>query len=365
MADVINPATSIDPFKLSDFLNTGPDAGSSTGSSSADTIGGQPVNQEAVAKELRELAELFALLMRTLESDKSGNSSDPAVDTTSVVGRNNDAASGIEDTSGVDANVDGGGADTARGADTEGHVPPIKNEVAQDLAARNTATFQTPAAQSDHSAASQNSTLAAGAPTSADQATTSAGSGPNTTIIKNTSTHDEKIGEFFNGGSTTTPGAEIDLKPGQTGALHYQNGQGGFDAEADSQGQFESTASRLEFYADQNGKNNDDVSYIDGDNAAISVNDGHGRSAGETKSMAGDASPDIVTKDTGGLPTLAGDYDNSTQSMRAGAQFMQNELNGTGKVYIHPDDDRNGPGQNPMTMAQDSQQTYYATFGSA
>lgn len=191
-----------------------------------------------------------------------------------------------------------------------------------------------------------------------------AGSGQNTTYIKNTSSHDETIGQFMNGGSTTTPEAQITLKPGETGALKYANGEGGYDAVADASGQYKPDASRLEFYADQNGVNNDDVSYIDGDNAAIKVSDGKGKSVGQSESIASEAPSGIVQHDSEGRATITGWYDGSSQGMQEGGKFLEDKL-GTGNAYIHPDDDRNGQDANPMTMAQDSSSTYYATFGDA
>ncbi len=198
---------------------------------------------------------------------------------------------------------------------------------------------------------------------SSDISAVSAGSGPNSTMITNTSNHDEKIGQFVNGGSTTQPAAEIELKPGQSGTLNYQNGQGGFDEEADSAGNYQSSASRLEFNADQNGKNNDDVSYIDGRNASISVSDGQGHTIGDTKSIAADAPGGMVSRDPAGNATIQGWYDGSTNAMQAGGAYLQSEL-GTGNAYIHPDDDQNkAPGTNPMTMAGDVSQHYTASFG--
>ncbi|OUI88160.1 hypothetical protein HK11_07700 [Acetobacter sp. DmW_043] len=197
-----------------------------------------------------------------------------------------------------------------------------------------------------------------------DTSGTSAGSGANTLHITNTSDHDEKIGEFLNGGSTTTPVAEIDLKPGQSGTLKYQNGQGGYAAEADSSGTYQSTASRLEFYASNKGVNSVDVSYIDGRNAAIKVSDGKGKTAGDSESIASDAPAADITKDAGGRATITGWYDGSTQAMQSGGAYMESKL-GTGNSYIHPDDDRNASGSNPMTMAEDTSQTYTADFGDA
>ncbi len=194
---------------------------------------------------------------------------------------------------------------------------------------------------------------------------TKAGTGPNSVDITNSSGHDEKIGMFLNGGSTTSPAAEITLKPGQTGTLSYQNGQGGFMAEADSGGAYKPTASRLEFFADQNGKNNPDISYIDGRNAAISLSDGQGKTTGDTKSVAAYAPRELLTKDAGGQATIAGWYDGSTKAMQDGGAFMESQL-GTGNAYIHPDDDtKKAAGTNPMTLAGDTSQHFTANFGNA
>lgn len=227
-------------------------------------------------------------------------------------------------------------------------------------------TIAAPAAEpTPPPAASGNAPAVADHATTTPPASVSAGSGSNTVTIANTSSHDETIGEFMNGGSTTAPVAEITLKPGESGTLSYANGQGGYMAEADSSGKYQSTASRLEFYADANGINNTDVSYIDGRNAAIQVSDDQGKTAGDTKSIAGSAPEGTVTHDAAGNATVAGWYDGSTSTMQAGGAYMQNEL-GTGNAYIHPDDDQNrASGTNPMTMAQDKSQHYTADFGNA
>ena len=222
----------------------------------------------------------------------------------------------------------------------------------------------TPTAESTSPTTPASSDASSPAAATSGTSSTSAGDGPNTTTITNTSNHDEKIGQFLNGGSTTQPTAEIDLKPGQTGTLKYENGQGGYDAEADSSGNFQSTASRLEFYADAKGVNNDDVSYIDGRNASIKVSDGNGKTAGDSQSIAADAPSNAVTKDAAGRATVTGWYDGSTQDMKDGGAYMESKL-GTGNAYIHPDDDRNATSSNPMTMAQDTSQHYTADFGDA
>lgn len=193
----------------------------------------------------------------------------------------------------------------------------------------------------------------------------SGGAGPNSVEIKNTSGHEQKIGMFLNGGSTTTPVAEITLKPGETGTLRYQNGQGGFMAQANSAGAYQPDASRLEFFADANGVNSTNVSYIDGRNASISVQDDHGKSVGDTKSVANAAPGNVVTRDDAGRPTIAGWYDGSTDTMKAGGAYMEKSL-GTGGAYIHPNDDTlKAPGTNPMTMANNNSQHFTATFGDA
>ena len=231
-------------------------------------------------------------------------------------------------------------------------------------AATGSSASATPVTGSTSPATSASSNTSSPAATTSGASSVSAGDGPNTTTITNTSNHDEKIGQFLNGGSTTQPTAEIDLKPGQTGTLKYENGQGGYDAEADSSGNFQSTASRLEFYADAKGVNNDDVSYIDGRNASIKVSDGNGKTAGDSQSIAAEAPSNAITKDAGGRATVTGWYDGSTQGMKDGGAYMESKL-GTGNAYIHPDDDRNATGSNPMTMAQDPSQHYTADFGDA
>ncbi|MBS1074695.1 hypothetical protein JK176_07345 [Gluconobacter sp. Dm-73] len=248
---------------------------------------------------------------------------------------------------------------TSPGSDT---ASPAISPVASPAAGSSASA--TPAAGSTSPTTPASSDASSSAAATSGTSSTSAGDGPNTTTITNTSNHDEKIGQFLNGGSTTQPTAEIDLKPGQTGTLKYENGQGGYDAEADSSGNFQSTASRLEFYADAKGVNNDDVSYIDGRNASIKVSDGNGKTAGDSQSIANSAPSDAITKDAGGRATVTGWYDGSTQGMKDGGAYMESKL-GTGNAYIHPDDDRNATSSNPMTMAQDTSQHYTADFGDA
>ena len=219
---------------------------------------------------------------------------------------------------------------------------------------------QQPSAGADtagNSGASQGAAATSGTPT------TSAGTGPNAIQVTNTTSAPMTIGKFKNGESTTSPSAEITLQPGQTGTLHYENGEAGYAAKADSSGQFQPNASRLEYEADADGKMKyPDVSYIDGRNASISLTDGSGLNKGDNKSIAAGAPADAVQTDAAGDKTIAGYYDGSTAQMQAGANYMQSQL-GTGGAYLHPNDDTLPNGQNPMSGTQSN--TLYADFGNA
>jgi hypothetical protein len=189
------------------------------------------------------------------------------------------------------------------------------------------------------------------------------GTGPNSIEITNTQNHPIRLGKFKNQESTTDPSAEIVLKPGETGTIRYENGEAGFIAQADADGKYLPTASRLEYQADADGNQKyPDVSYIDGRNASISLTDGAGFNKGDTLSIAGEAPDSIVTTDSAGNRTITGWYDGSTAEMQEGGQFLESRL-GTNGAYIHPDDDRRGQGSNPMTSTQSS--VLKATFGEA
>lgn len=208
------------------------------------------------------------------------------------------------------------------------------------------------------------SSPASGSPASGSSTpNTSAGSGPNSINITNHEDHPITVGKFKNGESATAPSAEITLQPGQSGTLHYDNGEAGFAAQADSSGKYQPTASRLEYEADKDGKMKyPDVSYIDGRNAAISVTDGAGLSKGDDKNIASGAPSGTITQDVAGNKTVAGWYDGSTAQMQAGGAFMQDKL-GTSGAYLHPNDDTKSKDQNPMSGTQSD--TLNATFGNA
>ena len=213
-------------------------------------------------------------------------------------------------------------------------------------------------------AAAPHPAAAAHAPASAAaESGKSAGTGPNAMSITNNQDHAITVGKFKNGESTTDPSAKITLQPHQTGTLKYDNGEAGYAAQADASGKFQPTASRLEYEADKDGKMKyPDVSYIDGRNASISLTDGAGLNKGDSKSIAGSASPDIIKTDSGDGKTIAGWYDGSTSQMQAGGAFMQRQL-GTSGAYLHPDDDKLSGNQNPMSGTQSS--TIQASFGDA
>ncbi len=182
----------------------------------------------------------------------------------------------------------------------------------------------------------------------------SAGSGPRTFNITNTQDHDINIGQFDQHNQLV---GELRLKPGQSGQMHYQNDFTGLLKQADSDGNYQDSASRLEFY---NGFVN--TSDIDGRNAAIYATDHQGFEIGDQQSIADRAPAGIVTQDSAGNKTIAGYYDGSTDIMRQGGQFMTDTL-GTGMTYMHPDDDRLPQGQNPMRHTD--AMTLDVTFGKA
>lgn len=177
------------------------------------------------------------------------------------------------------------------------------------------------------------------APPSSGTNVPSSGNGPRTFNITNTQVHDISIGQFDQHNQLV---GELRLKPGESGQMHYQNDFSGLLKQADADGNYQDSASRLEFY---NGFVN--TSDIDGRNAAIYATDHKGFEIGDQQSIADHAPAGIVTQDSAGNKTIAGYYDGSTDTMRQGGQFMTDTL-GTGMTYMHPDDDRLPQGQNPM-----------------
>lgn len=165
------------------------------------------------------------------------------------------------------------------------------------------------------------------------------GSGPRTLNIKNTQDHDIKVAQFDKNENKV---AEITIPKGQTGHMKYENDTTALFKQADADGKYESTASRLEAY---NGFVN--VSYIDGHSNSIKATDGKGFNIGDSESVNDKASSEISKSDSAGDKTTTGWYDGSTGAMQKGGAFLTSEL-GTGNAYEHPDDDKLGAGNNPM-----------------
>ena len=313
----------------------------------SDTQGTQPAG---AASEIRQFEAEIQKLLQELEAGQQGT------------GQAAPSQASPSQTSLSQAASDQPGAQPQTGAQPQAAAAGAAGGSAGGAAqsAPPSGVSQQPSAGADtagNSGASQGAAATSGTPT------TSAGTGPNAIQVTNTTSAPMTIGKFKNGESTTSPSAEITLQPGQTGTLHYENGEAGYAAKADSSGQFQPNASRLEYEADADGKMKyPDVSYIDGRNASISLTDGSGLNKGDNKSIAAGAPADAVQTDAAGDKTIAGYYDGSTAQMQAGANYMQSQL-GTGGAYLHPNDDTLPNGQNPMSGTQSN--TLYADFGNA
>ena len=308
----------------------------------SDTQGTQPAG---AASEIRQFEAEIQKLLQELEAGQQGTGQAPGQMASDQPAAQTQA--GAQPQEAGSAGGSAGGA--AQAAPTGAGAAPAAGSASQQ-----------PSAGADNAAAGGASQ---GAAATSATPTTSAGTGANAIQVTNTTNEPMTIGKFKNGESTTSPSAEITLQPGQTGTLHYENGEAGYAAKADSSGQFQPNASRLEYEADADGKMKyPDVSYIDGRNASISLSDGSGLNKGDDKSIAAGAPADAVQTDSAGDKTIAGYYDGSTAQMQAGATYMQSQL-GTGGAYLHPNDDTLPNGQNPMSGTQSS--TLYADFGNA
>ncbi len=284
------------------------------------------------------LSEILKMLMQFLQQN-SGNSTDdssgsPATSTDSTgsgspvaSALNNSLSSGADDASSPDADT---GAATASSV----AQPPVNASAATP--APSTASGSSGA--DDLSSSTANTDSASAASTTQDSGK-SVGSGPRSFDITNNEDHDISLGMFDKDNKQV---AEMKLKPGEMGTMNYQDNFTGVIKQADADGKYQDSASRLEFY---NGFVN--TSDIDGRNASISATDHKGFNIGDNKSIAGDAPSNIVSEDSAGDKTIAGWYDGSTDTMKAGGQYMEDKL-GTGDTYIHPNDDQLGQGSNPM-----------------
>lgn len=185
---------------------------------------------------------------------------------------------------------------------------------------------------------------------------------PYTLVVTNRFNYTIRVGEFVSVDFRDTLVNQATIAPNQTAYLGYWGLQSGFLALQDSRGNLAPYSSRLEFYADANGLSSNNVSHIVGRNASITLNDGNGRSKGDSLSIAGNAPGNIVVYDEYGRRGLLGYYDGATQARRDAANYMYRALP-CGGSYIKPEDDRLPFECNPMTLAQNPSRTYYVTFG--
>ncbi|WP_157032738.1 hypothetical protein [Erwinia typographi] len=287
------------------------------------------------------LSEILKMLMQFLQQN-SGNSTDdsngsPATSTDS-------AGSGSPVASALNNSLSSGAADTRSptadaGAATAGNVAQPPEKASATTPAQPAPSTAAGSGGVDGQSSSTASTDSAAAASTTQDSGKSVGSGPRSFDITNNEDHDISLGMFDKDNKKV---AEMKLKPGEMGTMNYQDNFTGVIKQADADGKYQDSASRLEFY---NGFVN--TSDIDGRNASISATDHNGFNIGDNKSIADDAPSNIVSEDSAGDKTIAGWYDGSTDTMKAGGQYMEDKL-GTGDTYIHPNDDQLGQGSNPM-----------------
>lgn len=325
---------------------------SQAGDTGSDSQGsGGDFNQQ-IAQVMSEILKMLMQLLQQAGSNSGGNSSNSG-------GGSGGGSGGLPSSAGGDAGSADAGS-TGDAAPAAAAAAPVAAAAAAP-ADTGSAPAATPGADagttgaaaqggapatdgSSTPAAADPATSTAGTGATADSAATgdstqSVGSGPRSFDITNNEDHDITLGMFDKDNQQV---ATMKLKPGDTGTMNYQNDFTGVIKQADSDGKFQDSASRLEFY---NGYVN--TSDIDGRNAAISATDHNGFNIGDNKSIADGAPSNIVTQDSAGDKTIAGWYDGSTDTMKAGGQYMEDQL-GTGDTYIHPNDDQLGQGSNPM-----------------
>lgn len=183
----------------------------------------------------------------------------------------------------------------------------------------------------------------------------------NTIWLLNTANHPLVLDEMVSQGSQLVKVNSVRLDPGQKEALGFWPGQSGFIAAENASGQLQWNASRLEF----SGINSDfvaiNVSYIDGRNASITLDDGMGHQKGDPYVIAAGAPANALSYDQAGWPTIAGWYDGQSAAGRDGGWYIQQHIP-CGSAYIHPDDYRDLQ-CNPMTMGYDPSHNYYVNFG--
>lgn len=183
----------------------------------------------------------------------------------------------------------------------------------------------------------------------------------NTIWLLNTGSHRMVLDEMVSQGNQLVKVNSVSLEPGGKAAMGFWPGQSGFIAAENASGQLQWNASRLEFYGIDNNYVAINVSYIDGRNASITIDDGMGHQKGDPYAIAGGVPEIALSYDSAGWPTIAGWYDGSTEAGRQGGAYILRKIP-CGSAYVHPDDDRN-PNCNPMTMGYDPSHNYYVNFG--
>ena len=149
----------------------------------------------------------------------------------------------------------------------------------------------------------------------------------------------------------------ITLNPGQSGAMGFWQGQAAYIAAEDSSGNIPTIASRLEFYSINQWANSIDISYIDGRNISMTVDDARGNKIGSLQSIAPSAPPSALIYDNGGHPAIIGWHDGNNSKGRIGAAYIQSNIP-CGAAFVHPDDDKNAS-CNPTRLGYDQSHNFY------
>lgn len=298
---------------------------------------GQGTDGDDVGTMLKKmLLEMMQLITQLLQSQNSNPSSDDSSDASAAP------------SAPVSGGGGGGGVPTGT-AQPDASDPLAGGTIVPPTDVSKAAVAAAPAATDPAAAAPPLGGVAsASAPTAAAPAGgdgPTAGTGPRMFNVTNTQDKPINIGQFDKDNKLV---AQMTLQPGQTGHMKFENDTTGLLKQADSDGNYQPNASRLEFY---NGFIN--TSDIDGRNASIAATDHNGFNIGDSKSIAGNAPSDITTQDSAGNKTIAGFYDGSTDTMNKGANYMIDQLSqggqsATGQTYFHPNDDTLGQGNNPM-----------------
>lgn len=152
----------------------------------------------------------------------------------------------------------------------------------------------------------------------------------------------------------------ITLDPGQSGAMGFWQGQAAYIAAEDGTGNIPATASRLEFYSVNQWANSIDISYIDGRNASIAVDDGMGKKIGSLQSLVPYAPPAALVYDNQGRAGIIGWHDGNNIRGRIGAAYIQSNIP-CGSAFVHPDDNKNAS-CNPMRLGYDQSHNFYVDF---